>query len=89
MIFFIKKVYQIIKLFFFKIKYNFFISKNRKKKFKNDFLYFLSKIKSGKNFGFSRFSDGELFIIQNKKLIIDGENESLKKITETIYEKFF
>jgi hypothetical protein len=25
----------------------------------------------------------------NKKLIIDGENESLKKITETIYEKFF
>ena len=25
----------------------------------------------------------------NKKLIIDGENKSLKKITETIYEKFF
>ena len=25
----------------------------------------------------------------NKKLIIDGENESLKKITETIHEKFF
>jgi len=71
MIFFIKKVYQIIKLFFFKLKYIFFISQNRKKKFKNDFLYFLSKIKSGKNFGFSRFSDGELFIIQNKKLIID------------------
>ena len=25
----------------------------------------------------------------NKKLIIDGDNESLKKITETIHEKFF
>jgi len=67
----IKKIYQINKLFYFRFKYKFFISDNRKKKFKNDFLDFLSKIKSFTNFAFSRFSDGELFIIQNKKLVID------------------
>ena len=49
---------------------NFFISEDRKKKFTKDFNILLKKLNKKENFAFSRFSDGELFILQNKKLII-------------------
>tara|TARA_R100000234_G_scaffold119768_2_gene103688 strand:- start:2995 stop:3786 length:792 start_codon:yes stop_codon:yes gene_type:complete len=37
-------------------------------KFKKDFKIFLDNLRNGKNFAFSRFSDGELYILQNKKI---------------------
>jgi len=39
-------------------------------KFKKDFNILLDKIKSGEHFAFTRFSDGELYILQNKKIFI-------------------
>lgn len=38
------------------------------KRFKEDFALLLDKFKRNENFAFLRFSDGELFILQNKKL---------------------
>lgn len=38
------------------------------KTFKNDFNKLLNKLKNGENFSFIRFSDGEMFCLQNKKL---------------------
>ena len=40
------------------------------KDFTKAFDVLLNKIKNKENFAFSRFSDGELFIMQNKKLIL-------------------
>lgn len=39
-------------------------------KFKKDFNILLEKVKSGEHFAFTRFSDGELYILQNKKIFI-------------------
>ena len=40
------------------------------KNFKEEFDKLLGMIKSGENFAFTRFSDGELFIMQNKTVIL-------------------
>jgi hypothetical protein len=40
------------------------------KTFRGDFILLLNKLKSHENFAFARFSDGEEFILQNKKLEI-------------------
>lgn len=40
-------------------------------KFKEDFYLLLNKLRKGEPFSFSRFSDGEMFILQNKKVILD------------------
>lgn len=40
------------------------------KTFKNEFDKFLKKLKDKENFAFARFSDGELFILQNKKVVL-------------------
>ena len=40
------------------------------KDFTKAFDVLLNKIKNKENFAFSRFSDGELFIMQNKNLIL-------------------
>tara|TARA_B100000287_G_scaffold433359_1_gene494893 strand:- start:1133 stop:1924 length:792 start_codon:yes stop_codon:yes gene_type:complete len=40
------------------------------KTFKVEFDKLLSKLKTKENFAFTRFSDGELFIMQNKKIIL-------------------
>lgn len=43
------------------------------KDFKQHFNFFKSKLINKDNFAFSRFSDGELYILQNKKLVLgDG-----------------
>ena len=42
-----------------------------KKEFKEHFNLFLDKVKNKENFAFARFSDGELFILQNKELKLD------------------
>lgn len=41
------------------------------KDFRQDFLKLLNKLKTGENFAFSRFSDGELFILQNLEVKLD------------------
>ena len=38
---------------------------------------FLNMIKDGENFAFARFSDGELFILQNKSLVLAENHWSL------------
>ena len=40
------------------------------KDFKKAFDAMLSKLKNKENFAFTRFSDGELFIMQNKTLVL-------------------
>jgi len=45
-----------------------------KKDFKEDFRLFLEMYRSQENFSYTRFSDGELFVMQNKRLIL-GQNK--------------
>jgi hypothetical protein len=40
------------------------------KTFRGDFYKLLTKLKEGENFSFSRYSDGEMFILQNKRLVL-------------------
>jgi len=56
----------------------YFVSKKRKEKFKRDFNILLRKLEKKENFSYSRFSDGELFVLQNKKLIISKNYWSLE-----------
>ena len=76
-----KKIKFYLKIFFFKINvlYElFFISKKRKQKFKKDLNNLFKKLKNRENFAFLRFSDGELFVLENKKLIISKKYWSLE-----------
>lgn len=61
----------------------------RQKTFKSDFLFFKNKIQNNENFAFSRFSDGEMYILQNRRLKL-GDNQI--QIDNTIqngpYQKF-
>lgn len=69
----LKRIKFFLKFIFLKINFyyeEYFISKKRKKKFKKDFNILFKKLKEYENFAFLRFSDGELFVLQNKKLII-------------------
>lgn len=50
------------------------------KNFKDDFLKIINKLKSGENFSFIRFSDGELFILQNKKLILNSSGTYVDEV---------
>ena len=43
------------------------------KNFENDFYKILNLLKKKESFAFNRFSDGELFIFQDKELIL-GDN---------------
>lgn len=46
------------------------------KDFKEHFFLLFNKLKNNENFGFSRFSDGELRIMQNQELVLgDGYNK--------------
>ena len=44
------------------------------KDFHKAFDHILNKIKSEENFAFTRFSDGELFILQNKHLLLSNDH---------------
>tara|TARA_R100000697_G_scaffold67653_1_gene80247 strand:+ start:1731 stop:2522 length:792 start_codon:yes stop_codon:yes gene_type:complete len=50
-------------------------------KFKKDFKILLEKIKTGEHFAFTRFSDGELYILQNRKVVIE-ENKCFLRESE-------
>jgi len=77
-----RKIFTFCRIFY----YNFFISDKKKKKFQLDIKNFKKKLKDKKNFAFLRFSDGELFVIQNKKLIISDNYWQLDK--KKTYAKF-
>lgn len=40
-------------------------------RYKKDFFLLLDKLKKGEPFAFTRYSDGEVFVMQNKKLILE------------------
>jgi hypothetical protein len=42
------------------------------KQFREHFVFFMKKIKNKENFAFSRYSDGEVYILQNKELKLDN-----------------
>ena len=48
-------------------------------KFKSDFKIILNKIKNRENFAFTRFSDGELYILQNRKIFIEKDRCYLRE----------
>lgn len=48
------------------------------KTFEGDLLKFVSLVENDENFAYSRYSDGELFILQNQKLVL-AENHSFFK----------
>ena len=43
------------------------------KDFKKDLIDLVTRLKNKENFAFTRFSDGELYILQNKKIFIENE----------------
>jgi|ETNvirnome_2_300_1030623.scaffolds.fasta_scaffold00162_17 hypothetical protein len=51
-------------------------------KFKSDIFRFLGKLRKGDNFAFTRFSDGEILIMQNKELVLRSD---YVKTGETIH----
>tara|TARA_R110002153_G_scaffold6483_8_gene29589 strand:+ start:3273 stop:4055 length:783 start_codon:yes stop_codon:yes gene_type:complete len=52
------------------------------KGFKEDFFNLLSKLKRGEHFAFVRYSDGEVFVMQNKHLVLQDE---YVKVGETVH----
>lgn len=57
------------------------------KNFEDDFYTLLDLLKKGEPFAFNRFSDGELYILQNKELILDATQVKVgREITEGIYQ---
>lgn len=52
------------------------------KEFREDFRFFLNKLEDWENFTFARFSDGELFMLQNKKVVLA---EGLTQVGETLH----
>lgn len=55
----------------------------RIKEFKSDFYYLLDKFKSKENFAFLRFSDGEMFMLQNKEIILDDKQVKVEGVVNT------
>lgn len=57
------------------------------KSFVGDFYKLLDLLKAGKPFAFNRFSDGELYILQGKELILDAKQVKVgAKVTDGIYK---
>jgi len=55
----------------------------RNKIFREEFSYFLDKFKSKNNFNLLRFSDGEMFILQNKEIILKSETIKVQDVVES------
>ncbi|RZB35281.1 MAG: hypothetical protein SRB1_01049 [Desulfobacteraceae bacterium Eth-SRB1] len=57
------------------------------KNFEDDFYRLLKLLKIREPFAFNRFSDGELYILQNKELILDSAQVKVgQNVTEGIYQ---
>jgi hypothetical protein len=65
----------------------------RDRDFTKEFYYFLNKVKNKENFTYLRFSDGEMFILQNKDIILSstqvkiGNEQNSKGPGHPIYDK--
>ena len=65
------------------------------KDFNKAFDSLLNMIKGGENFAFTRFSDGELFIMQNKTLVladnhyITGDIKGRNRYTKEEHKEFY
>jgi len=58
------------------------------KNFESDFYNVLNLLKIREPFAFNRFSDGELYILQNKELILDAEQVKVgQTVTKGIYKE--
>jgi hypothetical protein len=58
------------------------------KSFVGDFYKLLNLLKAGEPFAFNRFSDGELYILQDKELVLDAKQVKVgEKISEGIYKQ--
>ena len=53
------------------------------KDYKKSFDYLLNKIKNKENFAFTRFSDGELYMMQNRKYKIEKDKVFLREQTHS------
>lgn len=58
------------------------------KTFKNDFYKFLNKLKNKENFSFCKFSDGELYIMQNKQLILGPDAQYHSYVNNEDFKEF-
>lgn len=58
------------------------------KSFVEDFYRLLALLKAGEPFAFNRFSDGELYILQNKELILDTQQVKVgERVTDGRYQQ--
>jgi len=58
------------------------------KNFEKDFYKLCGLLKAKEPFAFNRFSDGELFILQDKELILDAKQVKVgNQVTEGLYKK--
>jgi len=55
----------------------------RSKDFKSEFYYILDMFKSRTNFSYSRFSDGELYQLQNKNITLSSEQVMVSGVIDT------
>jgi len=55
----------------------------RNKDFKSDFYFLLDKFKNKENFSFLRFSDGEMYMLQNKGIILKENQVKVDGIVNT------
>lgn len=61
--------------------------RNRKKTFAGDLDWFCDKLTNHQPFAFARYSDGELYILQNKKLVLDCEVIQIDQTTTSGHYK--
>ena len=61
------------------------------KHFREHFAKFTEMIRNDEHFGFARYSDGELYILQNKELVLDNGLIQIgdKKLSVVINIKYF
>lgn len=55
----------------------------RIKDFKQDFYLLLDKFKNKENFAFLRFSDGEMFMLQNKEIILSNKQVKIEGVVNS------
>jgi hypothetical protein len=55
----------------------------RNKEFKSDFYLLLDKFKNKENFSFLRFSDGEMYILQNKGITLSNDQVKVEGVVDT------
>ncbi len=59
---------------------------NLVKNFKTDFFKLHGKLKNKEHFAYSRYSDGSLFVLQNKKLVLASDHFQIgDKVTPNHY----